>query len=135
MKTALTTLSSIVLAMFVNNVNAAQSKIIYAGSLLVAPEQALKKEQTLIVTHDKIVSIKDGYISKSALNLPDADIINLKNQFVMPGLIDMHVHVTFERDAKANPHRWATEYEADYALRSIKYLPVSLYTSPSPRDS
>ena len=126
MKTALTTLSSIVLAMFVNNVNAAQSKIIYAGSLLVAPEQALKKEQTLVVTNDKITAIKDGYVSKSVLNLPDAEIVNLKNQFVMPGLIDMHVHVTFERDTKANPHRWATEYEADYALRSIKYLQRTL---------
>ena len=41
---------------------------------------------------------------------------------VLPGLIDMHVHVTFERDAKRNPHQWATEYEADYALRSLKYL-------------
>ena len=93
MKTALKTLSSIVLAMFVNNVNAAQSKIIYAGSLLVAPEQALKKEQTLVVTNDKITAIKDGYVSKSVLNLPDAEIVNLKNQFVMPGLIDMHVHL------------------------------------------
>ncbi|MEI8703815.1 amidohydrolase family protein [Pseudoalteromonas sp. B62] len=44
----------------------------------------------------------------------------------MPGLIDMHVHVTFERDSKANPHRWATEYDADYALRSIKYLQRTL---------
>ncbi|MEM5511544.1 amidohydrolase family protein [Pseudoalteromonas sp. AS84] len=127
MKTTLiTTFTSIALALIANGAFSQQHKIIYAGSLLASEDQKVKTEQTLVITDNTITAIKDGYLTKAELNLSDADIINLKNQFVMPGLIDMHVHVTFERDAKANPHRWATEYDADYALRSIKYLQRTL---------
>ncbi|MBB1333432.1 MULTISPECIES: metal-dependent hydrolase family protein [unclassified Pseudoalteromonas] len=105
---------------------ATQTQVIYAGSMLAGAEQILEKQRTIVIEDAIITRIEKGYVSVIDLALPDAKIIDLKNQFVMPGLIDMHVHVTFERDASANPHRWLTEYEADYALRSIKYLQRSL---------
>ena len=100
----------------------AQTTIIHAGKILVGTDQDVKEQQTLVIEDNKIAAIKAGFLTKQQLNLSDADVIDLKNQMVLPGLIDMHVHVTFERDAKRNPHQWATEYEADYALRSLKYL-------------
>ena len=105
---------------------ATQAQVIYAGSMLAGAEQILEKQRTIVIEDAIITRIEKGYVSVIDLALPDAKIIDLKNQFVMPGLIDMHVHVTFERDASANPHRWLTEYEADYALRSVKYLQRSL---------
>lgn len=105
---------------------ATQTQVIYAGSMLAGAEQILEKQRTIVIEDAIITRIEKGYVSVIDLALPDAKIIDLKNQFVMPGLIDMHVHVTFERDANANPHQWLTEYEADYALRSIKYLQRSL---------
>ncbi|MBB1396314.1 amidohydrolase family protein [Pseudoalteromonas sp. SG44-8] len=105
---------------------ATQTQVIYAGSMLAGAEQTLEKQRTIVIEDAIITRIEKGYVSVTDLALPDAKIIDLKNQFVMPGLIDMHVHVTFERDANANPHQWLTEYEADYALRSIKYLQRSL---------
>ena len=105
---------------------ATQTQVIYAGSILAGAEQILEKQRTIVIEDAIITRIEKGYVSVIDLALPDAKIIDLKNQFVMPGLIDMHVHVTFERDANANPHQWLTEYEADYALRSIKYLQRSL---------
>jgi imidazolonepropionase-like amidohydrolase len=124
--TLITTIVSITFALNSNGALAQQHKIIYAGSLLSGEAQQVETEQTLVIADDKITAIRSGYLTKAELNLPDAQVIDLKNQFVMPGLIDMHVHVTFERDASANVHRWATEYEADYALRSIKYLQRTL---------
>lgn len=100
----------------------AQTTIIHAGKMLVGTDQDVKEQQTLVIEDSKIAAIKAGFLTKQQLRISDADVIDLKNQMVLPGLIDMHVHVTFERDAKRNPHQWATEYEADYALRSLKYL-------------
>lgn len=105
---------------------ATQTQVIYAGSMLSGAEQTLEEQQTIVIEDAIITRIEKGYISIGELKLPDATIIDLKDQFVMPGLIDMHVHVTFERDANTNPHQWLTEYEADYALRSIKYLQRTL---------
>ena len=105
---------------------ATQTQVIYAGSMLAGAKQTLEKQRTIVIEDAIITRIEKGYVSVTDLALPDAKIIDLKNQFVMPGLIDMHVHVTFERDASANPHRWLTEYEADYALRSVKYLQRTL---------
>ena len=100
----------------------AQTTLIHAGKVLVGTEQSVKEQQTLVIEGNKIAAIKAGYLTTQQLDLSDADVIDLKNQMVLPGLIDMHVHVTFERDATRNPHQWITEYEADYALRSLEYL-------------
>ncbi|WP_372761907.1 amidohydrolase family protein [Pseudoalteromonas sp.] len=124
--TLFTTLTAIALTLISTSTFAQQHKIIHAGSVLLGAEQQLKTAQTLLITDDKIAAIKAGYVSQDAFGLSDAQVIDLKNQFVLPGLIDMHVHVTFERDASVNRHRWTTEYEADQALRSIKYLERTL---------
>lgn len=108
------------------SVFAEQTRVIYAGTMLAGVDLAVTKKQTIIIKDGKITKIESGYPSLAALKLPNAEVIDLKNQFVMPGLIDMHVHVTFERDANANPHRFLTEYDADYALRSLKYLQRTL---------
>ena len=100
----------------------AQTTLIHAGKVLVGTEQSVKEQQTLVIEGNKIAAIKAGYLTTQQLGLSDADVFDLKNQMVLPGLIDMHVHVTFERGATRNPHQWVTEYEADYALRSLKYL-------------
>lgn len=105
---------------------ASQTQVIYAGSMLAGAEQKIKQQQTIIVQDNIITRVEQGYLSAEELNLPNAKLIDLKDQFVLPGLIDLHVHVTFERDAKANSHRWLTEYDADYALRSVKYLQRTL---------
>ena len=65
----------------------AQPTIIHAGHLLAEPGKGVRSNQSILIEKGKVVAIVDGFA-------PGADIIDLKDAWVMPGLIDMHVHVT-----------------------------------------
>ncbi|TMO47900.1 metal-dependent hydrolase family protein [Pseudoalteromonas ruthenica] len=100
----------------------AQSTLIYAGKILPAANADVLERQTLEVVDGRVQGIHEGYVSAQTLGLADAHIIDLKEQFVMPGLIDLHVHISFERDPQADPERWLKEVEADQALRATQFL-------------
>lgn len=65
--------------------------LIHAGTLLAIPGQAPTHEQTLYIRDHKIEKIVAGYSQEDG-----AKIINLEDSFVLPGLIDSHVHLAFE---------------------------------------
>ncbi|MFL9842344.1 amidohydrolase family protein [Sphingomonas sp. ST-64] len=68
---------------------AATIKYIHAGTLLATPGEAPRGASTIIVRDGKIVEIRDGFVAPEG----GAGLIDLKDRFVMPGLIDMHVHL------------------------------------------
>lgn len=117
-----------VLFLFTNIVYAQQSHvvIIHCGTLLDVPGKAPREKQTIVVENGKISAIHAGFRQANSLNLPHAQVVDLSNQFVLPGLIDMHVHITQERDPSRNPHQWTTLYEADNAFGTIPYLNKTL---------
>jgi imidazolonepropionase-like amidohydrolase len=61
---------------------------IQAGALLANPGEAPRGNSTIIVRGGKIAEVREGYVQPEA----GAALIDLRNQFVLPGLIDMHVH-------------------------------------------
>lgn len=67
--------------------------LIHAGTLLAVPGQAPKRNATIVVRDGRIAEVRDGFATESG-----ARIIDLRDQFVLPGLIDMHVHITRERN-------------------------------------
>lgn len=73
----------------------AETVVIHAGQLLAVPGTQAAAEQTLVVVDDKISQVLDGYRPATEFS-PDAKIIDLKQRFVMPGLMDMHVHLQGE---------------------------------------
>ncbi|MEJ2113097.1 MAG: amidohydrolase family protein [Flavobacteriaceae bacterium] len=75
-----------------------------------------------------IKGIKVGFVTASDLGLvaTEVSIIDLKDQFVLPGLIDLHTHITGERNPNKNPHEWTTLYDEDLAFRSVPYLERTL---------
>lgn len=70
---------------------AADTVLIHAGKVLDVPGNAPRGATTITVTDGKIVSLETGY--KAAPNR-SVRVIDLKDSFVLPGLIDSHVHLT-----------------------------------------
>lgn len=68
--------------------------VIHAGTLLAVPGEPPRKEQSILISGNRIVSVVDGFVDPS--DFDDAQLIDLSDQFVLPGLMDMHVHLTGE---------------------------------------
>jgi len=62
---------------------------IHAGRLLDRPGEAPRGPSTVIVRDGKVAEIRDGHVVPAA----GAAVVDLKDKFVLPGLIDMHVHL------------------------------------------
>lgn len=62
---------------------------IHAGQLLDRPGQAPRGASTIIVRDGRVAEIRDGFAAPEG----GAELIDLKDRFVMPGLIDLHVHL------------------------------------------
>jgi|TARA_R110001599_G_scaffold24835_3_gene89329 imidazolonepropionase-like amidohydrolase len=102
-------------------------KIIHAGSLLAIPGEKPLSNQTVVIRNGAIESVHSGFKSSTELGFDDAKVTDLKDKFVMPGFIDMHTHLTGERDPDANPHEWTTMNEQDLAFKSLPYLERTLH--------
>lgn len=70
--------------------------VIYAGTLLQEAGQAALTEQTVIVRNDRIDSVQSGYLDIDEIDTGDAitELLDLREQFVMAGLFDAHVHLS-----------------------------------------
>ncbi len=95
------------------NVANAQSTIIHAGTLLSVPGERPSSEQSLVVRDGRVAEIRDGYVDGSAIGDSSATIIDLSDRFVMPGMMDMHVHLTGYSGARPDFSRTSS---ADLAL-------------------
>lgn len=62
---------------------------IQAGTLLDRPGQPPRGNSTVIVRDGRIVEVRDGFVTPEA----GATLVDLRDAFVLPGLIDMHVHL------------------------------------------
>ena len=70
-------------------VAAAKVTYIHAGTLLDMPGQKPRGASTIIVRDGRIAEIRNGFVAPEA----GAALVDLSKQFVLPGLIDMHVHL------------------------------------------
>ncbi len=92
---------SAALAMIAAPATAADIAIIHAGKLLAVPGAPALSAQTVVIRDGRIAAVLPGYVDGAAAGVAKADHVatfNLKNYFVMPGLIDGHVHLTSENN-------------------------------------
>ncbi|PHZ85575.1 metal-dependent hydrolase family protein [Paremcibacter congregatus] len=93
--------------------------LIHAGTLLADARKKPTTEQTILIKNDKIVDIKAGYLA-TAEGVTDPKIIDLKDQFVMAGMIDSHTHITGELSPRGRLDA-VTMTESDYVLEGAVY--------------
>ena len=100
----------------------AQSTYLHCGKLIDTKKGKVLNEMTIVVTGNKITAVQKGYVQP----LSDKDkTIDLKGKTVMPGLIDMHVHIEGEYDAYSYVNRFRLE-DADVAFRSTVFAKRTL---------
>jgi imidazolonepropionase-like amidohydrolase len=99
----------------------AQRTLIYCGNLLDMTSNSPRTNVTIIVEKNKITAVQNGF---TALQATDK-VVDLKNKFVMPGLIDMHVHIEGETNRDLYIKKYQSR-EADVAYEAHKAAQTTL---------
>ena len=98
-----------------------QKTYIWCGTLIDGISTEPKKNMTIVIEKNKIISVEAGYSKPGTLD----KTIDLKTKTVTPGWIDCHVHLEHE----TNPNRYLETYTlnpADYAFQSVGFAETTL---------
>lgn len=101
----------------------AQKTYILCGKLLDTKSGKIESRKTILVKDNKIVKVYNGYVQPKDRT---SKVINLKNKIVMPGLIDMHVHIEMEFDKNTRLNKFILN-EADVAINSTVFVKRTLH--------
>jgi imidazolonepropionase-like amidohydrolase len=115
------TINSLVLAALLISGNTYADTLIHAGRMIDGETDAAFSEMTIRVDGAGIKAIENGYTAAG----PGDSVIDLKSHTVMPGLMDMHVHLTGEYSKDSRLNRFITN-EADYAIDATMYAKRTL---------
>lgn len=111
MKKLLTGVCALALAGALSGVAYAETVFVQAGKLLADPATGkVETAKTLVLENGKVTKIVDGYVAE-----PGGKVVDLKDSFVLPGLIDSHVHLTHEQSPNSRLNA-VTRGPADEAM-------------------
>lgn len=108
--------------------SAADIVIVHAGRLLAVPGRAPASEQSVIIRDGRVAAVVDGYVDAAGAGAGPEDAIrvyDLRDYFVLPGLIDGHVHITSENNPKGRLQRVEMS-EADLAIAGAGFARKTL---------
>lgn len=98
-----------------------QKTILHCGRLIDAVSNTARADVSVVVEGKKIISVEKGFVAGQA----DDQVLDLKDKTVMPGLIDLHVHI----EGETSPNRYLERFtlnDADKAFRSTVYAKTTL---------
>lgn len=94
---------------------------VQAGLLLADPDTGrIERNKTIVIENGRIVVIADGFESGPG------EVVDLRNRFVLPGLIDTHVHLTYPDPSKLRVAIF-TQSSADKAILGAGNARKTLY--------
>lgn len=99
----------------------AQVKHLHCGTVIDVDNGRTMTNQTIIIDGKTIQSVQNGFTNPAS----DVEVIDLKAYTVMPGFMDMHVHL----EGESNPKRYEENFrmnKADVALRATIYCKRTL---------
>src|SRR5579875_2583504 len=67
----------------------AKDVVIHAGRLIDGVTPGARERVSILIHDDRIVRVEPGFTDP-----PGAEVVDLSNETVLPGLIDCHVHLT-----------------------------------------
>lgn len=99
----------------------AQRTLLHCGNLFTGTSNDLQPQMTVIVEGNKITAVQKGYTSATGQDR----VIDLKNKTVLPGLIDMHVHMESETRRGGQIDQF-TQNIPDVAYKAAKHAKTTL---------
>lgn len=71
--------------------------LIHAGTLLAVPGEKPAQQMTVVIKNDRIEAVEAGFLAADAVAADgNVTVIDLSDRFVLPGLMDAHVHLRHE---------------------------------------
>ena len=92
-----------------------ETTYIHAGRLLDRPGQPPRGPSTIVISGGRIAEVLGGHVPAPQ----GAALINLSDRFVLPGLIDSHVHLDSDAGGTAGLVEGLTTGEAAAAFRGV----------------
>ena len=87
---------------------------VQVGRLLADPASGrVLRDKTLVIRGNQVVEIRDGFVG-------DGQVVDLRAAFVLPGLIDSHVHLTGQQNPNGRLEN-VTESNATQAMVGARY--------------
>jgi imidazolonepropionase-like amidohydrolase len=100
---------------------ARSATLIHAGRVIDGVADTVKTRQTVVVDAGKIIAIEPGFREPAAGDR----VVDLKDGTLLPGLFDMHVHLTSEYSKTAEIDGYKKN-EADVAIDGVMYAERTL---------
>ena len=88
-----------------------------AGRLLADPSNGVvQRDKTLVIRGNQVVEVRDGFVGDPS----QGKVVDLREAFVLPGLIDSHVHLTGQQNPNSRLEE-VTLSDADQAMVGARY--------------
>ena len=99
----------------------AQVTILHCGVLIDGKSDNTAKVMSVLIDKGTIIDLLDGYVDPGTGDTA----IDLNNYTVLPGLMDMHTHLSGESNPKKYMERFTLDLD-DYAYQSIRFAERTL---------